>query len=154
MAAGFGFAAATGSRLCPCGSGLAFVACCRPLHRGEQQAQTAEQLMRSRYAAYACGVFDYLIQTHPIPGEPLAKRRKDLRESCRQTRWLGLEIIAVERGGSADLEGTVQFKASFQVGGHRGVLEETSLFQRRDRRLGGEWLYIKPLALDSGGTLA
>ena len=39
---------------CPCG-GDRYGSCCAPLHRGERQAATAEQLMRSRYSAYALG---------------------------------------------------------------------------------------------------
>ena len=38
---------------CPCGSGLAYVECCAPLHEGTAKAKTAEALMRARYAAYA-----------------------------------------------------------------------------------------------------
>ncbi|MGE4560780.1 MAG: SEC-C metal-binding domain-containing protein, partial [Desulfobulbus sp.] len=42
----------TTQALCPCESGLPFATCCRPLLSGEQQAATAEALMRSRYTAY------------------------------------------------------------------------------------------------------
>ncbi|HVX54620.1 YchJ family protein, partial [Nocardioides sp.] len=51
---------------CPCGSGLAYDACCGPLHRGARQAGSALELMRSRYAAYALGKADYVFRTwHP-----------------------------------------------------------------------------------------
>ncbi len=42
------------TRSCPCGS-ASYDACCGRLHRGEEQAATAEELMRSRYSAYALG---------------------------------------------------------------------------------------------------
>ena len=50
---------------CPCGSGTPYAACCGRLHRGAA-AETAEQLMRSRYAAFAVGDEAYLFRTwHP-----------------------------------------------------------------------------------------
>ena len=51
----------------------------------------------------------------------------------------------MEAGGVEDLEGTVTFEATFGAGGQRNVMTETSLFQRKDGELKGNWLYIKPL---------
>lgn len=126
---------------CPCGGGD-YSDCCRPLHRGEQWAISAEQLMRSRYSAFVRGEVDYLITTHPEPDVPVPQRRQALERSCRQTRWLGLTVLAVSGGGPNDLEGTVQFEARYRG----GVLKETSLFQRRDRTIEGRWLYIAALS--------
>ena len=39
---------------CPCGLGDNYDSCCGRLHKGEP-ARTAEQLMRSRYSAFAVG---------------------------------------------------------------------------------------------------
>ena len=134
MAAGF----ARDSGPCPCGGGD-YDRCCGPLHRGERRAGTAEQLMRSRYSAFARGEVDYLLQTHDQ-----SQSRRALRQACRQTQWLGLSILAVDGGGADDLEGTVRFEAR-----HReGVLVETSLFQRRGGAFAGEWLYIRAIELD------
>jgi len=134
MAAGF----ARDSGPCPCGGGD-YDRCCGPLHRGERRAETAEQLMRSRYSAFARGEVDYLLQTHDQ-----SQSRRALRQACRQTQWLGLSILAVDGGGADDLEGTVRFEAR-----HReGVLVETSLFQRRGGALAGEWLYVRAIELD------
>jgi SEC-C motif-containing protein len=134
MAPGF----ARDSGPCPCG-GNDYDRCCGPLHRGERRAGTAEQLMRSRYSAFARGEVDYLLQTHDQ-----SESRRALRQACRQTQWLGLSILAVDGGGADDLEGTVRFEAR-----HReGVLVETSLFQRRGGALAGEWLYIRAIELD------
>ena len=47
---------------CPCGSGL-YVTCCQPLHLKQQFAQNAEQLMRSRYSAFALQQIDYILET-------------------------------------------------------------------------------------------
>ncbi|MGZ4607464.1 MAG: YchJ family protein, partial [Blastococcus sp.] len=48
-------------RRCPCGTGLPYDECCGPLHDGTSAAATAEQLMRSRYAAFAVGDTGYLL---------------------------------------------------------------------------------------------
>lgn len=130
---------------CPCGTGQSYSSCCGRLHRGEAKAQTAEQLMRSRYSAFAKGQIEYLMATHPEPQVPASVRRRELRASCRQTRWLGLEIIRVERGRDDEVEGTVCFVARYQAFNQRGSLQETSLFQRRDGNPTGEWLYIRAL---------
>ena len=96
--------------------------------------------MRSRYSAFAKGEVDYLLHSH----DPTESRRA-LRQACRQTRWLGLSILAVDGGGVYALEGTVHFEAL-----HReGVLVETSMFQRRGGDLAGEWFYVRAIELDS-----
>ena len=51
---------------CPCGSGIAYVACCGPFHSGTTAAPTALELMRSRYSAFAVRDAGYLLETwHP-----------------------------------------------------------------------------------------
>ena len=140
MAKGKGFAMSTDQGPCPCGGGQ-YESCCAPLHRGEQRASTAEQLMRSRYAAFAKGELEYLLATHPEADVPEAERRQQLRRSCRATRWMGLSILSCTDGRVGDLEGTVAFEAR-----HReGLLRELSFFQRRGGCIDGDWLYIKTL---------
>nr|WP_186471881.1 YchJ family metal-binding protein [Synechococcus sp. BMK-MC-1] len=144
MARGFAGSAADRS-VCPCGSGAPLASCCGVFHQGLAKAQTAEQLMRSRYSAYALGEIAYLMATHPEPQTSLQQRRRELRASSRQVRWIALEILAVERGGIEDCQGTVQFAAHCIASGQRRCLEETSLFERRDGQLSGDWLYIRAL---------
>jgi NAD-dependent DNA ligase len=45
---------------CPCGNDAGYAACCGPLHDGKP-AESAEQLMRSRYSAYVLLREDYLL---------------------------------------------------------------------------------------------
>ena len=135
-----GFGGALDQSLCPCG-GRSYGLCCGPLHMGERRASTAEQLMRSRYSAFARREVDYLISTHCEPDVPAQQRRRALEQSCRQTRWLGLTIISVSGGGPSDLEGTVQFEARYRG----GVQKETSLFARKGDCLTGPWLYVRSL---------
>ena len=145
MASAAGFGSSKSTEPCPCLSGMNYESCCEPLHREKQRAATAEQLMRSRYSAFVFAEINYLIATHPDSSTPLLQRRKELRKNCREARWLGLKIKAVEAGGVEDLEGMVKFEATFGAGGQRNVMTETSLFQRRDGDRKGDWLYIKPL---------
>lgn len=115
--------------------------CCGPLHCGDQRAETAEQLMRSRYSAFVKCELEYLLATHPDADVPEAERRQQLRRSFRATRWMGLRILSCTDGGVGDLAGTVVFEAR-----HReGVLRETSFFQRSGGSSDGDWLYIKAL---------
>jgi SEC-C motif-containing protein len=143
--AGFGRSALDGQQPCPCGGGR-YGRCCRPLHRQERAAVSAEQLMRSRYSAFALAELDHLLRTQPS-SEPLLQRRRSLEASCRQLRWCGLEIVATEGGGPTDLEGTVTFVARYSVGGQPGVLREQSRFGREGGRLDGAWLYLEALQL-------
>ena len=139
-----GFSASADAGPCPCGGGV-YRHCCAPLHRGTKRAETAEQLMRSRYSAFARAEVGYLLATHPERDRDDKVRRAELVRSCRQTRWLGLTIREVRGGGSDDLEGTVVFEARYRG----GVLKETSLFQRRNGSLAGDWLYIRAVVLES-----
>jgi SEC-C motif-containing protein len=110
---------------CPCGSGASYDACCGRLHRGAATARTAEELMRSRYAAYAVGDTDYVFRTwHP------RTRPDDLIPDPALT-WTGLEIL-----GSG--EDWVEFVASYEHAGRPGRLRERSRFERR----GGRWVYV------------
>jgi len=49
---------------CPCCSGRNYAECCEPLISGAVAAQTAEQLLRSRYSAHAVGAIDYIVDTN------------------------------------------------------------------------------------------
>jgi len=117
-------------RECPCGSGRAYASCCAPLHHGEREAETAVELMRSRYAAYAVGDEAYLLRTwHP------RTRPADLGLGRAGTpRWLGLSILATADGNEGDSVGEVEFEAR-HVG---GVMRERSAFTRR----AGHWVYV------------
>jgi len=117
---------------CPCGSGLAYPACCGPFIVGTDLPQTAQQLMRSRYTAYTRGDAAYLSATwHPTT------RRQDLDADPR-VRWLGLKIIATEAGEAEDHRGLVEFVARYKIGGRAHRLHERSRF----KRFQGRWFYV------------
>ncbi|GAB2968890.1 YchJ family protein [Nocardioides montaniterrae] len=117
---------------CPCGSGAAYDACCGPLHRGVRDATTAEELMRSRYSAYALDEMDYVFRTwHPRTRPDMA----DL-DGLDQRRWTGLTI----HGSGEDW---VEFTASYD-GSVCGEMHERSRFEHRR----GRWVYLDGI-LDS-----
>ena len=113
---------------CPCGSPLAYEACCGRWHAGEP-APTAEALMRSRYSAYATGRMDYVLATWH------ASTRPPSLEVEPGVKWLGLEVRRhVAEGDHA----TVEFVARSKLGGRAHRLHETSRFVRE----GGRWFYL------------
>jgi SEC-C motif-containing protein len=120
---------------CPCGSGAALDACCGPLLEGAAAA-TAEALMRSRYSAHVLGHIDYLLATHD-PDTRDGLDRDAIERWSLDSEWLGLQIVATERGGAGDDVGTVEFKASYRARDEGVVHHERSRF----RRLDGRWFY-------------
>lgn len=122
---------------CPCGHARPYDACCGALHRGERTADTAEALMRSRYAAFAKGEVDYLIATwHPDKRSGLSRR--SLEDTSKGLRWTGLTILDTVAGGPQDDTGLVEFEARYAGPGSTGVLHERSRFSRVD----GRWMYV------------
>ncbi|MEW6991723.1 YchJ family protein [Colwelliaceae bacterium 6441] len=77
---------------CYCGSKKNFEACCQLIINGEQLAKTPEQLMRSRYSAYACKNATYLYQTYANSAKKL-QSIAEIEEWATQTLWLKLNII-------------------------------------------------------------
>ncbi|MEV4757042.1 YchJ family protein [Micromonospora sp. NPDC049559] len=117
---------------CPCGSGGAYEGCCGRLHRGEATAATAEQLMRSRFSAFAVGDTAYLLRTWHSRTRP-ARLTLDPRQ-----RWTRLEILGTDQGSLFDTTGQVEFVAHYRESGRPGTLHERSRFVRAD----GEWVYL------------
>lgn len=117
---------------CPCLSGLSYGECCEPLHRGDADAPTAEQLMRSRFTAFAVGEAAYLLATwHPRTRPATLTLDPDLR-------WYRLDIRDRTAGGPLDAEGEVEFEAYWCSPDDRGSLRERSRFVRE----GGRWFYL------------
>ncbi len=80
--------------LCPCGSDQDYKQCCGALHLGQRKAQSAEELMRSRYAAYVKGEIDYLLETTD-PGTRRYYSRNSIENWSKNVHWLGLEVVHV-----------------------------------------------------------
>jgi SEC-C motif domain protein len=127
---------------CPCRSeeqpSPSYGQCCALWHVGLQSspprhAVTPEQLMRSRYSAYALQLSSYLLATwygETSPGEI----------DFPPTKWLGLEIKHAAASGDV---GVVEFIARYRDStGRAGRLEETSRFVREGIGEAARWYYI------------
>ena len=129
---------------CYCCSGKTFEACCKRLIAGEAKAATAEELMRSRYSAYAAVRVAYLMKT-THPSVRAAHNAKEIERWAKSCSWNGLEIVSTEMGGAADIIGTVEFKAMYQdLSGRRLVHHESSKFVKD----GGQWFFVTGVVAD------
>ncbi|APA99274.1 YchJ family protein [Nocardia seriolae] len=117
---------------CPCGLPATYAECCGRLHSGTVQAGTAEQLMRSRFSAFAVHDEAYLLRSWDPETRPA-----DL-DFDPALRWDRLEILGATGGGPFHTEGTVEFRAHYRAHGAAGQLHENSRF-RRDH---GAWVYL------------
>ena len=123
---------------CACGSGFPYRECCEPYIKGKKTAPTAEALMRSRYTAYVEHVIDYIVETCSQD----EKDRIDVKQTknwSENSKWLGLKILSVEKGGSNDTEGIVEFEASYEIDNLKEVHHEKARF----KKLEGRWLYVE-----------
>lgn len=119
---------------CPCASGLGYAACCRPYHRREREAPTAEALMRSRFCAFAKKEGSYLVATlHPAHEDKKhlteAQILDSVRDTSRDFRYLDLTVL-----DRADFDATgtsrVLFFAKVFAKGKDYSFVELSEFQR------------------------
>ncbi len=97
---------------CPCGSGTNYDACCEPLIKGEKKAETAEQLMRSRYTAYAKVEMDYIFNT-THKDQRTDFDPKESKRWAEESDWQSLKIIETHEGGPDDTTGSVEFLANY-----------------------------------------
>lgn len=122
---------------CRCHSRKRAKRCCGPYHEGKA-APTPEALMRSRYAAYAQGLVDYVIDTTDPTGPQWQERQAfaaQIRQFCEQTDFQGLTIV--EAPPAQGDEGFVTFTAQLSRGAVDTSFTERSRFTRRD----GRWYY-------------
>ena len=97
---------------CYCCSDRKFEDCCQPFISGNKKVSTAEDLMRSRYSAYATVAVEYIVRsTHPATRKFLVA--SEIESWAKTSRWQKLEIISKTDGEAADKKGTVEFKAYY-----------------------------------------
>lgn len=124
-----------GNESCPCGKGKSLALCCGQFLNGQKIPRTPEQLMRSRYTAYALGGYgQYLLDTwFPVTAQGLNAAELSLVA----VNWQRLEVIGKSQSGD---EGHVEFKAYFTEGVDETVqvMHEHSEF----RRIAGRWYYV------------
>lgn len=113
---------------CYCGSKKDFSGCCEPFLKGNSKPLTPEELMRSRYSAYALGDVEYIINT-------TAKENRHpedatlIEEFLRTVSWLKLDVLQAK-------ESVVEFKAYYKDNEGIKVQHEKSNFVYDDM-----WLY-------------
>lgn len=93
--------------------------------------------MRSRYTAHVLLAIDYLWETWS-PAVRIRSSKADITAWASACEWLGLGILATEKGQPGDSEGLVHFVATFRQHGQVHQHQELSLF----RKSGEKWLYI------------
>ena len=122
---------------CPCHSGKAYAECCKPYHEGKLP-ENALALMRSRYAAYALHLADYIIQTtHPHnPAYTADKQRwkQEILAFSNATAFIGLTIHEFIDGPK---EAYVTFTAFLKQQNQSANRTEKSRFIKVNDR----WLY-------------
>ncbi len=114
---------------CMCGSQKKYEQCCGAFIDEKKTPATPEELMRSRYSAYAQQKIAYLTST-VVTHNTSENDAKAIAESTNSIEWLKLEILHT-------YENIVEFKAYYREGGSIGLLHEKSTFTQQN----GRWLY-------------
>lgn len=89
---------------CFCGSKSDFASCCKPYIDKTRQVETGEQLMRSRFSAYACGNAQYIYDTYAAISQ-VEQSVEDIDDWSQSCVWIALTIHSKE----ATLTTTEQF---------------------------------------------
>lgn len=138
---------------CFCGQSVSYHQCCQPLHAGQRAAQTAEQLMRSRFSAYVLQLVGYIANTY-FPQQQSAQALAEIREFAESARFISLQVMSCgdrpavsaaqfpplpKNSTTTSAECSyVHFKVQFFIADKLHLLEEHSRFLRID----GLWFYI------------
>lgn len=122
--------------LCPCGSENAYSECCEPIIKNTRKAQTAIELMRARYSAYARVETDFL-STSLHPDRREKHDQQETRNWAAKSQWDRLEILRTEEGGENDTKGLVEFIAYYSVKGERTRHHEVATFVKEN----DEWYF-------------
>ena len=124
------------SEKCPCCSGKLYSECCEPVIRGVRKPANPEELMRSRYSAYAKAEIDHLF-TSTDPSQRETVDRDEMRQWAERSKWLGLEIISATGTEPGDEKGEVEFIARYTD--QNTPLEHHELAEFRKHN--GEWFF-------------
>ena len=125
---------------CPCGSGKKFKRCCLRFHKGDAGA-SPEELVRSRYSAFATGEWRYIVATtHPAAPQHTADSQiwfQEIRNFCDKTSFDGFELIGVETAEDG-AQSQVSFRVSLERDGEDVSFGECSLLRRHQDK----WMYL------------
>ncbi len=76
---------------CYCCSSKSFKECCEPFIKGEALPHSAEQLMRSRFSAYATAHYHYILDTYTKEKQQ-ALSVEELASSAQGAKWFALKV--------------------------------------------------------------
>src|SRR5687767_10981241 len=120
---------------CPCLSGKKYKKCCRPYHEN-QSKPVPEALARARFAAYALGNIDFIMDTtHPESphiNKNKIRWRAELEAYVLRNHFAAFKILSAE-DDKVTYEATLM---EFRVQEHRYT--EDARFKQVD----GKWLYF------------
>ena len=116
---------------CPCGSGKTYQNCCEPYHTEKEIPKTPEQLMRSRYTAFAMVLPEYLVDTTHSSTQK-NNGFSDIEDWAKSNIWLKLEIVFAK-------DNKVRFRAYYKDKvGEIYEHDELSTFVQEN----GKWFYV------------
>jgi SEC-C motif domain protein len=116
---------------CLCGKNKSFDYCCGKFLTRNETPKTAEELMRSRYAAFVIGDVDYIVKTHdPQSSEEIEP--EELENWSKESEWLKLEVLETVEGSEKDETGIVEFKAYYKANNTTHCHHERSDFIKKD----------------------
>lgn len=87
---------------CACASDKPYGKCCRRYHTAQSVPSEAEQLLRSRYSAYAYRLPSYIMKTTHSSAIELDRRqwKREIMDFCRDYRFVGgVDIVEVQNPG-------------------------------------------------------
>ncbi len=123
---------------CPCSSGKPYIHCCGIYHQGKAP-ETAQELMRSRYSAYALNNVDYIVRTthprHPAVSQNLNVWKEAILKFSMTTDFERLEVLDVKEEHD---RATITFIAHLKHGDEDATFTERSYFAKVD----GVWFYV------------
>lgn len=122
---------------CPCGA-TNYSSCCEPLHLGEMKAETAQQLMRSRFSAFAKNKIDYILLTTAL-GQQKYLDMPAISDWAQSNQWLKLEIIRTQEKLDKN-HALIEFKARYHNGQQDQIHHEVSYFVRFE----DAWYFLDP----------
>jgi SEC-C motif-containing protein len=115
--------------LCYCGSSKEFDMCCKPFLDGSLKPKTPQELMRSRYSAFATNNASYIMKTTAKEN----RYEEDLElieEFAASVIWLKLDVVRAK-------DDFVEFKAYYRDLDGIKLQHEKSIFTQEN----GMWFY-------------
>lgn len=122
--------------LCPCGSTENYEQCCERLIMKNYPAQSPEQLMRSRYSAYANNQIDYIYNTYSLESKK-TQSRADISSWAKETTWVKLSILQTSDFTETSYP-TVEFEAIYKSQNQYFKMKEKSRFIMEN----SHWFYL------------